>query len=124
MLINLSNHSISTWSKNQLEAAYRLYEDVIDVAFPNVPPEGDYDVVTALAHEYLGHCLDILTQYPHQRNAVHIMGEMCFSFAMVSLLLKKNVECIASTTQRIVLEENGFKKSEFKFVRFRKYIVP
>ncbi|MEM3373490.1 MAG: hypothetical protein QXF76_04715 [Candidatus Anstonellales archaeon] len=56
-------------------------------------------------------------------NAVHVMGEMTFSFALVALLLKENVECVDSTTERIVYEENNLKTVEFNFVKFRKYIL-
>jgi len=64
----------------------------------------------------------ILNNFSNQNNAVHIQGEFTFVFALVSLLLNHNIKCIASTTSRNVIEENGKKITEFQFVKFREYL--
>ncbi|MCX7983504.1 MAG: CRISPR-associated protein [Bacteroidetes bacterium] len=123
MLINLSNHPFTTWSQRQVEAATQLYGAVVDLPFPVVSPESDEPAVQALAHTYYDQCKQILSTVPTERNAVHVMGELTFTVALVSLLLRANIECVASTTDRIVEERNGVKFSQFQFVRFRRYTL-
>ena len=52
---------------------------------------------------------------------VHVMGEMTFTYYLVSLLKAKGITCVASTTERIIEEKDGMKTSLFKFVKFREY---
>jgi hypothetical protein len=54
-------------------------------------------------------------------DAVHIMGEMTFTFALVNLLKEVGIKCIASTTKRNVEEIDGKHVSTFQFVQFREY---
>lgn len=121
MLINLSNHPLSTWTEKQIETADKIYNQIIDLEFPLIPPDADEGTVTVLAEDYKNICIERLSTSKDKNNAVHIMGEMTFCFALVSLLLKENIECIASTTERLVTEENDIKTSKFDFVKFRKY---
>jgi hypothetical protein len=54
--------------------------------------------------------------------AVHLMGEMTFTFAMLKRFQNMNITCVASTTERKVVElDDGEKIAQFKFVRFRRY---
>jgi len=121
MLINLSNHSIKNWSVHQLKEANDNYSSVIDLPFPVIPPDSDEEFILNLANEYKLKCFELLNSSPDKNNAVHIMGEMTFCFALVSLLQKENIICVASTTNRNSIEENGVKVSRFEFVRFREY---
>ena len=120
MLINLSNHPSPNWSPQQLAAA-QAYGNVIDLPFPEVDPSGDEEYIQSLVCEYM----DIINKYQlstlNSQFSVHIMGEMTFTFAMVNALQKRNITCVASTTERVSSEENGVKTSEFRFVQFRKY---
>ncbi len=122
MLLNLSNHSLKNWNENQLNTAKKLFGSVSDLLFPQIPPEADENYITSLAKKYCDKCLNILSRSNDKNNAVHIMGEMTFTFALVDLLLKHNIICVASTTERNTIEINGKKVSEFRFVRFRRYI--
>ena len=55
-------------------------------------------------------------------DAVHLMGEMTFTYALVSLLQAANILCVASTSDRKVIEEeNGKKTILFEFKQFRAY---
>ncbi len=121
MLINLSNHSIKNWSVHQLKKANDHYSSVIDLPFPVIPPDSDEEFILNLANEYKLKCFELLNSSLDKNNAVHIMGEMTFCFALVSLLQKENIICVASTTNRNSIEENGVKVSRFEFVRFREY---
>jgi len=123
MLINFSNHPAAKWSSQQLTAA-RVYGKIIELPFPDVDPSDDEAYIQTLCEEYLRKidaiCRDAGCSAP--TTIIHIMGEMTFTFAMVNALQKRGVMCIASTTERVSLEENGVKISEFRFVQFRKYL--
>ena len=117
LLINLSNHPLSSWPTEQREAALR-YGTTIDMDFPSIPPSASEEDIDQLAHQYL-HL--IINQKKDNELTVHIMGEMTFTFAVVNLLKAHNIPCIASCTERVVEEIEGKKISEFHFRKFRKY---
>jgi hypothetical protein len=117
MLLNLSNHPSTSWSEEQLRVAVEQYGGVSDMLFPQVPPEADLEVVRRLAEGYY-HRIRALDPWPR---AVHLMGEMTFTYQLVSLLRAAGIPCVASTTVRDVVEEDGVKVSRFRFVRFRPY---
>lgn len=120
MLINLSNHPVSKWSNEQLSAAQTQFGEVVDLPFPIVDPRADENQVGALVDEYLQ---KVIYLSKNQKVAVHLMGEMNFSFALVARLQNAGFICVASTTQRIVYElPDGGKEVQFKFVQFRKYV--
>ncbi|MDR0753773.1 MAG: CRISPR-associated protein [Prevotellaceae bacterium] len=119
MLINLSNHPSATWQAAQLNAA-AVYGEVIDVPFPDVDPNGDEIYIQSLCEEYFEKIRQIIQE---EAATVHIMGEITFTHKLVNILQTKGVNCIASTTERIVNETgNGVKETLFVFSRFRKYI--
>lgn len=113
MLLNLSNHPSSNWTELQLAAAGG---NVVDLAFPQVAPDGDEAYIEQLANDYYN-----IINAMSNIEAVHIMGEMNFTYALVSKLKAHNIRCLASTTKRETVEENGVKISKFNFVRFREY---
>ena len=113
MLLNLSNHPSSSWSESQLAAAGGKVEDL---AFPQVNPDGDEAYIEQLANEYYNKIIEM-----QGITAVHIMGEMTFCYKLITKLKAHNIRCLASTTKRETVEENGVKISKFNFVRFREY---
>jgi len=113
MLLNLSNHPSSNWTEPQLAAAGG---NVVDLAFPQVAPDGDEAYIEQLANDYYNK-IEAMSNI----EAVHIMGEMNFTYSLVSKLKAHNIRCVASTTKRETVEENGVKISKFNFVRFREY---
>jgi hypothetical protein len=123
MLINLSNHPFSNWPSPQRVYAIHEFGTIQDIPFPPIDPNADAKAMLALAHEYAAYCtqqFDNLT-IEQSVNAVHIMGELTFCFALVGLLQKKGIRCIASTTERIVTQNSSTRTSEFSFIRFRDY---
>jgi hypothetical protein len=123
MLLNLSNHPSTHWPDEQKNAALQKYGKIHDLAFPQIPPEADENDIEALADEFSNKCLQLLQQTTDIQNAVHLMGEMTFSFALVARLQKNGITCIASTTNRLVKIENEHEKTViFQFVRFRNYL--
>ena len=113
MLLNLSNHPSASWSESQLAAAGG---NVVDLAFPKVAPDGDEAYIEQLANDYYNK-INAMSNI----KTVHIMGEMNFTYALVNKLKAHNIRCVASTTKRETVEENGVKISKFNFVRFREY---
>lgn len=114
MFINLSNHPSDQWSESQLKAA-RIYGTILDLPFPNITPTDSCENVYALAEDYLIKIKELNT------GVVHVMGELTFSFALVSLLQKNGIQCMASTSERIVEVMDGKKIITFNFVQFRSY---
>ena len=118
MLLNLSNHPSANWSATQLSAAQQTYSQVQDLPFPTIDPAWTHDQVAQLADDYLGKILG-WTPYPL---AVHLMGEMTFSFALVQALQAHGIACVASTTRRQAIDKgDGRKEVIFEFVGFRSY---
>lgn len=123
MLINLSNHVSDKWTSKQKGAALKKFNDLIDLPFPHVDPEGDEQYIYELAMSYKDQCAEMFkVSDDNKNNAVHIMGEFTFTYALVNLLLNEGIKCLASTTKRII-KELDTNKSEvtFEFVRFREY---
>lgn len=119
MLINLSNHPSSKWSKEQTAAAKRQFGKIVDLPFPAVSPEGDENYIADLADECCNKVMELAGGEPA---IVHLMGEMTLSFAIISRLKQSGVPCVASTTERLVKEYDGHKDVVFQFVRFRNYL--
>lgn len=119
LFLNLSNHSSDKWSKAQLDAA-RAYGEVVDMPFPEIDPGATTEEIHRLAEEYA----DRITSSYLGRDlmTVHLMGEMTFTFRLVTLLHARGVRCVASTTQRKTSElADGKKESIFEFQAFREY---
>jgi len=115
MLLNLSNHPSTLWPQNQLQQAQQLYHTVTDLPFPQIDPEYNSDQLEMLVEEYE---LKVRKTDPI---AVHIMGELTFTYRLVNRLKAIGIHCIASTTERKVSIENNIKTSQFQFVQFRDY---
>lgn len=114
--INFSNHPSNGWLKEQLIAA-KDYGEIVDMDFPNINPEFTSKMICNLADE----AVNTITSYGKDIT-VHIMGEMTFTYAVVSRLKAMNIKCVASTTERnTIITPDGKKVSEFKFVQFREY---
>lgn len=121
MLINFSNHPVKDWSDDQLKTARRLYETIVDLPFPKIDPDGDENYITDLSKKYSGYIIEKLRISPHDKNAVHVMGEHTLIFTLINSLTGQGVKCIASTTERNTQINNEAKISKFNFVRFREY---
>jgi hypothetical protein len=116
MFMNLSNHPSEGWSEEQLAAANK-YGEIVDIHFPNIEPSFTSSMVNSLADD----TIEIIRTLGEDV-VVHIMGEMTFTYAVVSRLKAMNIKCVASTTERnSIITPDGKKISEFKFVQFREY---
>ena len=121
MFINVSNHPTSKWGEEQLKAA-QAYGDVVDIPFPAISPSASDLDLKDLANQYLDRILGMLSGAENERNRVHIMGEMGFTFILVAKLMDRGIFSVHSTTERRVTENpDGSKTVEFRFVQFRDY---
>jgi len=123
MLLNISNHPSIDWPEKQKNVALNEFGQITDIPFPSINPSSGPDAILNLAHEYSRICLQQLNNRTIEQydDAVHIMGEMTFCFALISLLQQHGIRCLASTTDRIVALNGNWKSSEFRFIRFRDY---
>jgi len=118
MLINLSNHPVDTWKKEQLDAAAGFGE-IVDIPFPAVDENGDESYIKELRNEFL---LKIRTISEDKPCAIHIMGEHNLTYSLVRSLNDYGYTCLASTSHRIVVDNpDGSKTVIFEFRRFREY---
>ena len=121
MLINLSYHPSDRWSEEQKQAA-RAYGKIVDMTFPTIDPEASIEDVKKMVESFVFQALQLLAESSNEQNAIHVMGEMTFVYQFVKLMHARGVPCLASTTRRMVEENNsGEKYSKFEFVQFRQY---
>lgn len=121
MLINLSNHPSADWPEAQLKAA-QFYGPVTDLSFPVINPSAETFNIELLAETYEIQVRQLLTKESTGYNAVHLMGELTFCFALAVRLQKVGIPCLVSTTNRQAIDApDGSKISRFEFVRFREY---
>lgn len=118
LFLNVSNHPTSGWGEEQLTAA-KAYGKVEDISFPSVSATASSEEINALA-EFVAN--DIIADNPDTELTVHVMGEMTFTFALVSKLKSYGIRCVASCTDRQAENlGNGDKLSHFHFAQFREY---
>jgi hypothetical protein len=116
--INISNHPMANWSKEQIAAAIE-YGEGEDLAFPMIHPEANSEDIDELANEYLNTVIEMQNNYDI---TIHLMGESTFCFALIKKLKSIGIKVLASTTNRVIIEEgNGKKTTQFNFVKFREY---
>lgn len=119
LLVNLSNHPYKDWSEDQKKAAEK-YGEVQDMAFPKIDPAMKIDkikkeIAAAQIDEIKNMCKE-------RRVTVHIMGEMSYTFYVISQLKAFGILCICSTSERDTEDlGGGEKKVTFRFKRFRDY---
>ena len=118
LFINFSNHPFQDWGQSQQEAA-KKYGTIVDIPFPDVSPTNIKKDLSSLVNQYV----QKITSISKDKEAcVHIMGEMTFTFMVVTRLKEMGIKCVASTTERkTTYNDDGTKQSEFSFVRFREY---
>lgn len=117
MLLNLSNHPSANWPEEQRKAAIP-YGEIIDLPFPVVDPFASESAIAELSSQYVE---KIRSYGPPADVTIHLMGEFCFTYNLLHALRELGYTCVASTTTRKVMFEEGVKKVLFEFCLFRKY---
>ena len=118
LLVNFSNHPSRYWDNSQREESQN-YGELLDIPFPQISPNASDDELEKLALDYVQRIVSLAES---KDIIVHIMGEMTFTFMVVTRLKEMGIKCIASTTERkTTYNDDGTKVSEFSFVKFREY---
>lgn len=118
MFVNFSNHPSQYWDNSQREASLD-YGELIDIPFPQISPNANDGDLEKLALDYVQRIVSLAES---KEITVHVMGEMTFTFMVVTRLKEMGIKCIASTTERkTTYNDDGTKVSEFSFVKFREY---
>jgi hypothetical protein len=95
----------------------------MDLPFPQIDPEADACTVRLIAGLYMDRVKMVLSSFPKDDNAVHLMGEFTFTHCLINLLKENGIKAVASTSERdVTVEKDGYKIVKFRFVRFREYI--
>ncbi|MDY0061457.1 MAG: TM1812 family CRISPR-associated protein [Myxococcota bacterium] len=121
--VNLTNHPVESWSREQLDAARDLglgEPEDLPGGMPLVPPLASGEDVLLLAEQ-------IVAQVGRGVSGVALAGEPTLVVALSGLLQTVGVRCFAATTERRVTRQQTadgavVKESEFRFVRWREYI--
>jgi hypothetical protein len=113
--LNISNHPSARWPETQVKIAQETYGQIEDLPFPMIDPTFNQEEVEQLALKFSEQVAK------SEASAVHLMGEMCFTFNLVQKLKEMGLAVVASTTKRNVEEVNGKKIVQFEFVQFRPY---
>lgn len=121
MFVNISNHPSSKWSPAQIEAAKRLGGgEIVDIEFPNVPPEATSADIEKMAKTITQKVLSLQTKSPFI--TAMVQGEHTLTVALVKELMFFGIQCVAATSERIVKENpDGTKTVRFEFKQFRNY---
>lgn len=124
--LNLSNHPSVQWSDLQLSTARELTKNqsatIIDYPFPHIDPELSSIEIEQLADQLLDDLTTLMHEGDDRIVAVHIAGEPIMCLAISRGLRTRGVKCYSATSHRLSTEEDGVKRSEFHFVRFREWI--
>ena len=116
LFINFSNHPSCHWGDAQRAAAEK-YGEICDLPFPVVDGLSSEEEVSQLADRYV---VQIMSMGSPLELTVHIMGEMTFTFMVVTRLKELGIRCVASTTERkTTYNDDATKLSEFSFGTFR-----
>ncbi|MEM6318140.1 MAG: TIGR02221 family CRISPR-associated protein [Bacteroidota bacterium] len=110
-LLNVSHHPFAHWSTAQRQLAQQQFGSVRDLAFPEVDAALSPTAFNALVEQYYRQIKQLRPQ------AVHIMGELTFTYALVRRLKGEGVVCLASVVHRQI----GQSEDRTIDYDFRKY---
>lgn len=122
MFINISNHSSSKWSEQQLAAAKKLGGEIADFALPNIPPTASQAEVRRMAKAIAA---DAIGSVPLGESATAMVaGPLGFCRAAVKVLENAGIPCVEacserSTSETVLPDGSTRKVTNFHFVQFR-----
>lgn len=118
VFLNISNHPSALWSKEQISAAQQ-YGEIEDMTFPEIPTNATTEDINSLAKNIVS---EITDRYKDNLLTVHVMGEMTFTYDLVTYLKNLGIRCVASCSERVVQDlGDGKRISQFHFEQFREY---
>jgi len=120
VLVNISNHPSTGWSKEQKADFTNIY----DIPFPNIDPGWDSETVFQLAIEIKHKMIKTLDRSGielYEDISIMLQGEFSFCYILKELLEEDHYwSFVIPTTERVVTENpDGTKTSTFKFVQWR-----
>jgi hypothetical protein len=130
MFLNVSNHPSDKWSDKQREAALAISKQIVetcgegtigikDIPFPNIPPAASAEDIYTMADHFIE---NIAEEYEAENTAIHIMGELTFTYNFVNASNIHDFTCYAATSERNSIDNaDGTKTIQFDFVQFRRY---
>jgi len=93
---------------------------ILDIPFPRVPADAGTEDIIKLAKSLVMDIRQAIGTSNISGSIIHLMGEQSLCFILAQMLIHQECSVVVSTTERIVeTDENGVKKSTFRFVRFR-----
>lgn len=117
--VNLSNHGSGAWGEAQTSAA-KVYGDIVDVPYPQVPTDLDENQFLELVESTVASVL------AHEPAMVMCQGEMTTCFSIVSRLKAAGIPVVAAVSERKAVEKvvdgQTVKTAVFEFKGFRTYI--
>lgn len=121
--LNLSNHSVSGWSDEQLQAARKLgFGEPVDLdeKMPEIDPQASCRTIS----EQAKHVADRAIK--QGAAGAFVASDYTFTFELVRELQRRGVRCFAATTNRETqerLREDGAveRKIVYRFVQWREY---
>jgi hypothetical protein len=123
MFLNISKHASQYWPDAQRRAAEQIGGAIVDLEFPDVPPEAEESEIEVLADRITDQAASL------QPSAAMVQGEFTLTWLIVQRLHTMGIPCYSATTRRDVAvqrqpDESATKVSTFRFVRFRRYPEP
>lgn len=114
MLINYTNHPVSSWEVKQLRAAEAKWGSVIDLPFPTIDPMADKLALDKLAKTEINRIKKLKGAH------ILVMGEFSFFYLMTNHLKQLGFRCWVTTSSRSVIPvSDGEVRKLFSFEQFR-----
>ena len=123
VFVNVSNHPSDKWDEKQLSAA----GNVLNVVFPNVPPEATEEEIEALATKVVEDVVSRLAAagaLTNEEKRVLVQGEFSLCNEIWKKLGAMGFQPVVATSERQSVDlGDGKKTTVFKFVQFRRIRV-
>lgn len=119
MFVNVSNIPLSDWQDAQLDEA-KLYGRLYEFRMPEVDAEASTSVVTDLARVLADRIAKVVWENDEKKNAVMVLGEPSFSFALIRELQIRRLTVVCPTYRIELYDDEDLIEN---FVRFRNYPV-
>lgn len=119
MFVNVSNIPLSDWQDAQLDEA-KLYGRLYEFRMPEVDAEASTTVVTDLARVLADRIAKVVWENDEKKNAVMVLGEPSFSFALIRELQIRRLTVVCPTYRIELYDDEDLIEN---FVRFRNYPV-
>lgn len=124
MFVNMSNHPVASWGKEQFDTiGYMGYKGPVDFVekMPMVDPSMSTEGVEQLAQELVVKLLSM-----GKIHGVMVAGEPLLTYYIINMLFMNDIKCYSATTKRVVTETQNddgttTKRSVFNFIQWREY---